>query len=213
MKSSSDRKQLKLIDFGIHIASLVIVVVSVAGSYRLGYSDLQQQKQALNSERKMLQDVFESREEIAEEHRIAQEELQLQQQKLVDLLKRMPEQPKEFDFLAQITGLARTSNIRIQDYHPQQLTSGGEYRELKIKLNAHGSYVGLCTFLDEMHQLQRLNRVSQLTITPMKGNRQSNIEEAEAEIPQYMVSMQLHIYYMPVKNTDRIAENQTGGRG
>ncbi|MEZ6048382.1 MAG: hypothetical protein R3C11_22970 [Planctomycetaceae bacterium] len=92
----------------------------------------------------------------------------------------------------------------MQDYHPQHLSTGVEYRELQIQLNAHGSYVGLCTFLDEMHKLQRLNRVSQINIRPLSKNSKSKFQE-ESLVPLYDASLHLHIYFMPVKKSEQIA--------
>ncbi|MCA9039802.1 MAG: type 4a pilus biogenesis protein PilO [Planctomycetaceae bacterium] len=209
MKTSTDRNHLKWIDLGIHIACVVVLILTGMIAYRFGYKQLETHKTELDAERQELFVLLNSKEEIAAAHQVVHEELSVQQQKLVDLLKRMPERPHEVDFLTQITGLARDASVRIQDYQPQQLSSGGEYRELQIKLNAQGSYVGICQFLNDMHELQRLNRVSQLTITPKSATRQSEQEEL-ARKPQYNAAMQLHIYFMPVKKTERIASAGEG---
>ncbi|QDU81886.1 Pilus assembly protein, PilO [Polystyrenella longa] len=210
MKNSSDRNQLKLIDMGIHIACMAVVLISLIAGYRFGYDQLKAREVSLDAQRLELLALMNSEDEVASAHRLAQEELSIQQQKLVDLLKRMPEQPKEVDFLAQITGLARKSGVKIQDYQPQQISSGEEYRELQIKLNAHGGYTGICYFLDEMHSLQRLNRVSQLFVEPIGATSKKQLEE---EVPQYKASLQLHIYFMPVRKTERIASLPEGQHG
>ncbi|MEQ9406121.1 MAG: type 4a pilus biogenesis protein PilO [Fuerstiella sp.] len=87
--------------------------------------------------------------------------------KIEKLLDRIPNVPRESDFLGQITTLAAEVGLSIIDYRPGTATEGKGYQQMTLTLSSDGSYESVCRFLNRIDQLPRLTRVLTLDITPL----------------------------------------------
>jgi len=101
---------------------------------------------------------------------------------------RIPETAQENDFLAQISRLAKNTDLTIQEFRPGEITDRKTHRELEISLSAVGPYPSLCEFLAGLEQLPRLCRVTSLTID----------RSTAATADRYPVRMSVVVYFQPL---------------
>lgn len=123
--------------------------------------------------------------DVRHEHQRLSQSLSAADEKIDGLLNRIPNLPREADFLGQITTLAREVGLEIVDYRPGGTTERGEYQEMIVTLSSEGSYSGLCSFLQRIHHLPRLSRVNELKISPRQDGQ------------TYSLNMTLAIYFAP----------------
>ena len=114
------------------------------------------------------------------------------------VISRIPETPRESEFLAQITELARSSQLRIQRYHPREPVNEGTHTALEVQLDAIADYSGICRFLDGLRTLARLCRVTRL-----------NVHAIGTEGTDLSIEMTLRIYFAPLIKTAG-SETQNG---
>ncbi len=116
------------------------------------------------------------------------------------MMQRIPNSPRESDFLGQLTRLAERTQLNIRDYRPGVIVRKDTHSELEIKLSSVGSYAGICQFLDEVARIPRLCRVSGLEI------RASNTS-GEA----YLIDMTFRIYFAAVLTPESSNVRQRNG--
>ena len=104
------------------------------------------------------------------------------------VLARIPEGPREADFLAQLSRLAQTSGLEIVDYRPRVLRTDQRFAWMEIQLLAEGSYPGICKMLAGLHETPRLNNVSDLQIVANKSDG------------RHAVTMTVRIYFEPPRD-------------
>ena len=82
-----------------------------------------------------------------------------------DLQKRVPDEPSEAEFLAQLVQAANQTGFRINDYHPGVVRSGERCSQLQVQLSCQGTYRSICDFLDRLAALPRITQVEKLDVT------------------------------------------------
>ena len=105
--------------------------------------------------------------------------------KIEQLLNRIPNVPRESDFLGQITTLAAEVGLSIVDYRPGSAAEKKGYKQMTLTLSSDGSYESVCRFLNRIHQLPRLSRILSLDISPL------------GESGTYKMMMTLTIFFAP----------------
>jgi Tfp pilus assembly protein PilO len=102
---------------------------------------------------------------------------------------RIPNEPMEAAFLAQLAGLARSVELEVKDYRPGTVTKHPDYSELKVEIQAEGSYPSICRFLDKIPHLPRISSFTGMELS------------AEPEKPNYPIRLNFSTYFVPM-NTD-----------
>jgi Tfp pilus assembly protein PilO len=80
--------------------------------------------------------------------------------------KRIPREPQEAEFLAQISEAAGKVGLQIADYRPGVMVAGKVTSTLRVELACEGDYRAICTLLDRLQQLPRYSTVARLEIGP-----------------------------------------------
>ncbi|HET6424058.1 MAG TPA: type 4a pilus biogenesis protein PilO [Planctomycetaceae bacterium] len=182
---------LRVFDLGLHAGGLGVVLVIVYGAWVFAIEPLQQQHaglaQRIHDERR----VQSQGDDILRRHREVEKQVANYEASFAHALTRLPETPRESEFLAQITHLARTCQLKIQRYHPREPVNEGTHTALEVQLDATADYAGVCQFLDGLRGLTRLCRVTRLRI--------HTVESDGTNLP---VEMMLRIYYAPLSKHD-----------
>ena len=105
-----------------------------------------------------------------------------------ELVSRVPVDPAEAEYLSQVTELARSSSVAIDQYHPGLPVEHEDYGSLEVVVHLHAPYENVCRFLAGIETLPRLCRARSLKITA-----------PETEGEDYHVEVTLQIYFI----TDR----------
>ena len=125
---------------------------------------------------------------IRREFRELRAALKAQKQKQRGFRERLPSDPLEAEFLAQVARLAEEVGLNVRDYRPGQVTPRGDYAEVDIELSGEGSYESICRFLYGLSQIPRLSSLAGLEI------------QAGSEEPLYPIRMNFSAYFVPMKS-------------
>lgn len=188
---STTSSSLRGTDFGLHLCGLAVAVVMGYGTWALAIQPLQQQHHQLATRGRAEQQLQSQRDDIQKKHREIEGQVADFEGSFSHAISRLPETPRESEFLAQITHLARTCKLKIQRYHPREPVNEGTHTALEVQLDASADYAGICQFLDGLRTLARLCRVTRL-----------RVHAVDSGAPLLPVEMTLRIYYAPLTKPD-----------
>lgn len=112
--------------------------------------------------------------------------------------RRIPDTPREADFLAQLSDAATSSDVEIVDYRPAATVEKDNHYELTIQVSANGKYAGICQFLDQLQSLPRLCHITGMVI---------NARDLKSK--SYPVELTLQVFYRRVQSA--MIENRERG--
>ena len=92
------------------------------------------------------------------------ESLQHLRDQIATVHRRLPNAPREANFLSNTTRIAEDEQLNIIDFQRGEITEYDDYSEVKVVIRGQGSYPSVCRFLDRVNKLERLSTVSQMTI-------------------------------------------------
>ncbi len=107
---------------------------------------------------------------LKEEARIRREHARLSRplaearQRAATLQRRIPDEPQEAVFLAQVSHLAGEVGLQIRDYRPGAITRQPSYCAMRIDLICEGDYAGICKFVGRLVELPRHSVVVRMEI-------------------------------------------------
>ncbi len=179
---------LRTTDLGLHLCGLGVAATVMYATWIFAIEPIRHQQSGLQQRIHYQQRIL--NDEVAIRSLHARLELQVahSQATFERVLARIPETPRESEFLAQITHLARTCRLKIQRYHPREPVNEGTHTALEVQLDASADFEGICTFLDGLRTLDRLCRVTRL-----------RVQAVETEAQQLPIEMTLRIYYAPLE--------------
>jgi Tfp pilus assembly protein PilO len=183
-------RHLKLLGWGLHglgalglLGGAWLLTVGVYGPLEEHREDCMVQSARLD---RLLDDSTQIR---AENARLTAALKKLQEQR-DSLQRRVPDDPREAEFLEQVTEVARDAGLHIHDYRPGTVTATGEYSRMEIGLSCACTYPGMCDFLHRLATLPRLANVTKMEVL------------APSPEEMYTVNLTLIIYFGVGKATE-----------
>ena len=155
MHSADPNRKLRVLSWSLHGLGALIACAIVAAAELVGCRPLDAEVAACARQTAELQEVILDGERLRAKHARLRQELASAREQSVDLIERIPDQPQEADFLAQVSQLADDSGLKIQDYRPGVITPQSSYATMKVDLICTGNYESICTFLDGRAELPR----------------------------------------------------------
>lgn len=185
-------RSLQMLDWSLHAGgSLLALALALGGWY--GVDQLVNSRiQHLNRRTANAAGFLNTKPKIEAENSKLQHDVAENSARFSELLARIPSEVRESDFLAQVSELARRCELQIRDYRPGSVANRTRHHELDIAVSAEGTYAAFCRFLDGVHTLPRLSRVTSLQIVAPPAP-DSNI---------YPVDMTLRIYFSQLHTAD-----------
>ncbi len=178
-------------DLGLHVCGLGVVCTLAYVTWTFAIQPLRQQHTTLATRIQTERRLQSQSADILARHREIEGQVADFEGSFAHAISRLPETPRESEFLAQVTHLARTCGLKIQRYHPREPVNEGTHTALEVQLDAAADYAGICQFLDGLRTLARLCRVTRLRVHT--GDSKTN------ELP---IEMTLRIYYAPLTKPD-----------
>ena len=159
-----DDQELSHLNRCLHGLGLAVTLVIVVAAWLAIYRPLESRREACAKEAQTFTRELQQVDAVRAEHaRLKAEFADLK--RLDDLLHtRVPEEPREAEFLAQLSQLAGETGLHIEDYRPGTVTRHEAYSSLRIDLMCAGDYASLCRFLDGLAALPRATTVATLDI-------------------------------------------------
>ncbi len=178
-------KQLATWSWLLHGIGAVVTAALVSGIVFLFIRPMDDREAELTKKAEELTAALDFENAVQSEHELLTAKI-LEADDMIDkLLDRLPNVPRESDFLGQITTLAREVGLSIVEYRPGNVSKKKGYKQMTLALSSDGTYVSVCSFLHRIHQLPRLSRVLALDVAPL------------GEGDAYKMMMTLTIFFAP----------------
>lgn len=178
-------RSLQMLDWSLHAAgALLTAAIALGGWYgvdQLINGRIQHLQRRTSASVAFLQ----TKPAVDAEHLRLQQDVAENGARFAELLARIPPEIRESDFLTQVSELAGSCALKIRDYRPGTVVKRTRHHELDIAVSAEGTYAAFCQFLDGVHVLPRLSRVTSLQI----------VAPAAHDSDVYPVDLTLRIYF------------------
>lgn len=123
-----------------------------------------------------LQSRLTEEDHVRAEHQRLKTEVDRARRETAALKQRIPDDPCEAEFLAELARLAGDAGLQIRDYQPGAATARPSYSTLTVDLSGSGTYRSICALLDGLARLPRHCTVRRLEISADKRTAQCDIK-------------------------------------
>lgn len=166
----SDRK-LNRLGRWLHVLGLLVVLAIAAGAEFLLYRPIAAKASVCARRADKLQALLHNQGQVRAEHTRLGKDLAEARKQAAALEDRIPNEPREAEFLAQLSRLASEVELQIEDYRPNTIVRKPDYSVLQVDLICEGGYASICNFLDRISRLPRHSTVVSLQIDSAGGGR------------------------------------------
>ena len=97
--------------------------------------------------------------------------------------RRIPDQPREGEFLASLSRLAQQHNVTIEDFRRGRMTEAPTHSVVSVSVTARASHGSLCALVDSVANLPRLAELTNLEV------------ESDGDRDGYPVTLSYDLYY------------------
>jgi Tfp pilus assembly protein PilO len=144
----------------------VLSLVAAGLIYHLVVSSLiAQQREKNKTEIAQLEGFLDQAEETRHEHEQRRKELAELERDAETMRQRIPDQPREAEFLRHVTHAAEEEKLRILKYERGRVTEKKTHSEFEIRVLGEGNYASICGFLDRLADLSRVATVQKMYVT------------------------------------------------
>lgn len=180
---SRDRDvELRYLKWLIQAAGLLSLLAGVV-IYRYAVSTLiDQEKKAIAAESADKGEFLQQADQIRAEHRLLSDRLTQLETNAVMMRQRIPEHPREAEFLDQISEAADEEGLKIHRYERGSLDRKPTHCEFTVRLQCEGDFQAITGFLDRLAALSRVATVQKLSL-------------ASSETETYPFDLSLMLYY------------------
>jgi Tfp pilus assembly protein PilO len=157
---------LKKLGRELNVAGALITAVMVAAIAWLHWGPLSRDMDESAERLATLQALLEDESRVRGEHAELRQQLDKATIEEAAILKRIPRNPQEAEFLAQLSQAAGNVGLQITDYRPGMINAGKLCSKQRVELACAGNYQAICTLLDRLQELPRYSTVIRLEIGP-----------------------------------------------
>ena len=158
------RDHKKEVNWGLHLAGLLVVVVALALYHYLIQKELVAQRERSEQRIAQLSLLLKQAPAIQKEHRRLKEELDALAESIQVVRERLPQDLGEDSFsqeLRQVAAKVGVAEIEL-DWSPPDITP--HHAQASANLTGFGSFASICRFLDEVRQIPRITEIAQLKL-------------------------------------------------
>jgi Tfp pilus assembly protein PilO len=163
-------QRMRRLGLALHVGGLLMVIASVCLVQCLIYQPLASARAEGLERSVQLDALLGGSRQIRLGHEKLKQSLAEAREREAALLSRIPEAPREAEFLAHLSGLANEVKLRLRDYRPGETRAKGDHWEMEIGIACEGSYESICRFLDGLTSLPRLTNLSRLEINTQEDS-------------------------------------------
>ena len=176
MPTFDPNRKLRVLSWSMHgLGALVACAIALTAELA-GFRPLDAEVAACTRRTVELRAAIGDDERLRAEHARFHQELDTARGQSAELIERIPDQPQEADFLAQLSQLADDSGLKIRDYRPGVLIPKTSYATMKVDLICAADYESLCTFLDGLADLPRHCTVIRLAVDSASPAKPYSVE-------------------------------------
>ena len=168
-----------------HFVGFSCVACVVLSYYFGAQHTLTTLKTQTTSRIEIIQDKLAESTSIRVSHAKSLQELQRLREKIKVVNEKVPVSPKDGEFLADISRLARMHGVRIDDFRQDSPKDQDEVASITVSVNGVSNYQGLCEFLHAVNDLPRIALLTHLKL------------EATPTQEDYPLEVRYALYYTP----------------
>ena len=195
MFDNNTQRRLTHVGWLLHAAGLLATVASVAGIVVFVFGSLDAQSIELAFQSTELRQTVRESDEIIANNRELRNTLDEVNQRIKHLSSQIPQTAQESEFLAQLSRLAQSAGLEIDNYQPGIAKKVEKHRALDIALTINGNYRSMCQFFDGIQNLPRVCRINTLHILNQKSSNSND--------DVLSITMSMTIYYAPASTQVR----------
>jgi Tfp pilus assembly protein PilO len=158
-------RRLKWLGACLHAVGFLLLLAMVGAGYFLVLRPLDAEIADRQSRAATLEDRLKDVDVFRTEHQRLMQLATQHEQKNLAIAKRVPDEPLEAQFLAQVAAAAGQSGLKLGNFRPGVVRVRDGHSQMEIQLSCLGPYRGLCGFLDRLSSLERLSRVAQMEVS------------------------------------------------
>ena len=98
------------------------------------------------------------------EHAKQSQELESLRARVEEVISRVPDQPREGEFLADLNRLADEQSVAIEDFKRGAAFETAGCSAVTVSVSLRGSYRGVCQLVEEISRLPRLTELTEMVI-------------------------------------------------
>jgi Tfp pilus assembly protein PilO len=175
--------RLNMLGWSMHAAGLLFVGAAGCALYSLAYLPLVKQEQSCVARMADIDKLLVDAEKVRTAHASFKHSLVKIQDRTEALRQRIPDRPRETDFLEQMNQAADEEGLEIRDYRRGTVTVEDSHSFLEVRVLGAGTYPQICGFLDRLAHLPRISTVEKVTIT------------SDSTAEAYPVDLTLRLYF------------------
>lgn len=147
-----------------HALGLLCALVVIALSYGAVYRPLAEWRQSLAQQAALVKVKLTESKSIRQQHTESKQKLQELLASVKEVNRRAPDQPREGEFLGDISRLATDKGVEINDFRRGTVSEKETYSSVSILVTGEATHQGLCGLLEGISQLPRLASLTHLQI-------------------------------------------------
>ncbi len=159
-----------------HALGFLCALVVVALSYGAVYRPLAEWRKGVAERAELVKVKLTEGQTIRQQHSESKQELQNLLASVKEVNRRAPDQPREGEFLGDISRLAIAHDVQINDFRRGTVSENATYSSVSILVTGEATHEGLCELLEEVSQLPRLASLTRLRVTPGNSSHAYPIE-------------------------------------
>jgi Tfp pilus assembly protein PilO len=161
---NKDDRDTAMQSLALHVAGGLVLAAIVGCCYAFIIGPLRAEDRNLRHLAATYQTQLGQQPELLRQYERAKERFEIRKDRLQELMARIPDNPEESEFLAQLTRLAIVSELAIGEYHPGTISKAQGCSSIQVKIVGQASYAGICRFLHGLAGIPRFCEVTDVQI-------------------------------------------------
>ncbi len=190
MDTNDPNRKLAMLSWWLHALGAAVVLVVILLTWVVAFRPIDNRVEAGRYRAQHLGKLLETRPRQRALYTRLGKELAEAREQAEMLNDRVPEEPQEAVFLAQVSELANAVGLSIQDYRPGAIKRDDSHCTMRVDLICRGRYSAICKLLDGLPTLPRHSTIIRLQIT------------SEGDQPEYSADVSLELYFAAREQLD-----------
>eukprot|EP00913_Durusdinium_trenchii_P019517 g18347.t1 len=165
------RFNLRTLSLSLNLAGFAAVLGVAGACYGFAYLPLRGEADHLRLRVDMLKRLQASCDTVGAANRALRSDLDRLRPLQEKLESRLPNAPRQDELLNELSRLAITSEIQLQDFQPLGQSPTGDLNATTLKLHLRGDFEKLCRFLAGIETLKRLTRIADVKVRIVDSDR------------------------------------------
>ncbi|QDT69040.1 Pilus assembly protein, PilO [Planctomycetes bacterium MalM25] len=167
----------------LYTLAIVCAVVGFALAYTIIHRPLNDWRRGVLRRSDLVRAQLTDGPELRRQHAERKQQLEALLDRVELVNHRIPDEPKEGEFLSDLSRLAEEHGVTIEDFRRGATSTAGTHSMVSVSVKARGGHAGVCRLVDAVSKLPRLAELTELQI------------ESQSDPTAYPVQLTYALYY------------------